>query len=218
MERRAASLRRLDAFRSGDIEAVTGSTPASPARFLPIRRFMCRRRRGSLGSPRFGYRIWPVSKPAARNCSRLPTVSRKSVPLRVILPFGNSSSELLHFANAARRSFDASCAYPGFRPSARQHQPASTFAKASQAPASFRPRALSTPRRFAPQAGLQAYFIPQPCPGPILFRGSFSPRSRTVSSTAHSCPHAVSTVSLIGRPVAAMTMPRLRGFAPREGT
>jgi hypothetical protein len=46
----------------------------------------------------------------------------------------------------------------------------------------FRPQPLSGSRRFSPQAGLQAYFIPQPCPGPILFRGLFSPRSRTISS------------------------------------
>jgi hypothetical protein len=33
-----------------------------------------------------------------------------------------------------------------------------------------------------------------------------------------SCPLAVVAVSLIGRPVATNTAPRLRGFAPREGT
>jgi hypothetical protein len=52
----------------------------------------------------------------------------------------------------------------------------------SRALASFRPRAFSAPRRFPPQVGLRAYFIPQPRPGPILFRGLFSPRSRTISS------------------------------------
>jgi hypothetical protein len=80
MERRAASLRRLDAFRSGDIDTVTGPTPASPARFLPIRRFMCRRRRGSLGSPRFGYHVglFPSSWPATV-LAFLPSLAKASL-------------------------------------------------------------------------------------------------------------------------------------------
>jgi hypothetical protein len=58
----------------------------------------------------------------------------------------------------------------------------------SQIPTPFRPQALSASRRFSPQVGLQAYFIPQPCSGPILFRGSFSSRSRTISSIAELFP------------------------------
>jgi hypothetical protein len=90
--------------------------------------------------------------------------------------------------NAARRSFDASCAYPGFWPSSRHHQLASTHVEISQIPTMFRPQALSASRRFSPQVDLQAYFIPQPYSGPILFRGSFSPRSRTISSIAELFP------------------------------
>jgi hypothetical protein len=37
---------------------------------------------------------------------------------------------------------------------------------------SFRPQAVSASRRFPPRSRLQACFIPQPCSGPILFRGS----------------------------------------------
>jgi hypothetical protein len=140
----------------------------------------------------------PVSKPAVRYCSRLPTVSRKSFPLRVILPFGNSSSELLHFDQRRslvfRRELRLSgvsalfTASPTCIRSERISFETHSNVEISQIPTPFRPQALSASRRFSPQAGLQAYFIPQPCSGPILFRGSFSPHSRTISSIAELFP------------------------------
>jgi hypothetical protein len=59
--------------------------------------------------------------------------------------------------------------------------------------------------------------------------GDYSLRAAVLSSSATvdcspivvdslSCPLAVVAASLIGRPVATKTTPRLRGFAPREGT
>jgi hypothetical protein len=85
-------------------------------------------------------------------------------------------------------------------------------------PTLFRPQALAASRRFSPQVGLQAYFIPQPCSGPILFRGFFSPRSRTISSIVQIFPLAVEHQTTNRLPDRRHSVPRLRGFSPREGT
>jgi hypothetical protein len=161
-----------------------------PRGCLPIRRFICRRRRGSLGSPRFGAsfacfqaRSPQLFSPSYRLSLKFPEASHPSI--RQLL-LGAPSLRI----NAARWSFDASCAYPGSRPSARHHRSASIhesrifrpapLVETSQVSTMFRPQALTASRRFSPRIGSQAYFIPQPCPGPILFRGLFSPRSRTI--------------------------------------
>jgi len=49
----------------------------------------------------------------------------------------------------------------------------------SHAVASFRPQAFTAFRRLPPRSGLQAYFIPQPRPGSLPFRG-FSSRAATL--------------------------------------
>jgi hypothetical protein len=56
----------------------------------------------------------------------------------------------------------------GFPPSSR-HQPTASTSAGIPAPATFRPRRFTRPRRFAPPPALRACFIPQPRPG---FRSS----------------------------------------------
>jgi hypothetical protein len=77
---------------------------------------------------------------------------------------------------------------------ARRH-----FRWASHRPASLRPQAFSTSRRFFPLSSLQAYFIPQPRPGSVSSRGLLSPRSHPSSS------EGVAPVSLPHRPLTFMT-------------
>lgn len=100
----------------------------------------------------------------------------KELVSRVILPFG-----LLLLGVPSPRTplevFRPELTYPGFWPSSRRHQLASTHRGGTQRPASFRPQALSTSRRFSPQAGLQVCFALQPCPGPIPVQGLLSQRS-----------------------------------------
>jgi hypothetical protein len=162
-------------------------------------------------------RARPVSMPAPRNCSRLSPSLERASPSES--SFRSATPPRSSFAsNAARRSFDASATYPGSRPSSRRHQPASTFVKASRALTSFRPQPFAGSRRFTPLVGLQACFIPQPRPGPILFRGSILFAQPYYLVDSLSCPLAVGAVSLTGRPIPTKTGPRLRGFSPREGT
>jgi len=162
--------------------AVTGCTPSSPTRFMPIRRFVCRGRRGSLGSPRFGYcvtcfqaRSPQLFSPSYRLSQKRPFASHPSV--RQLL-LGAPSLRTTPLAGLSTRAAPTR----GFGPRHDITNPRPRIAKASQA--SLR----SVLRRSQPldgllrKFGLQACFIPQPCPGPILFRGSFSSRSRTISS------------------------------------
>lgn len=61
-------------------KTVAGSLPKSPSRLWPIRRFICRWRRGSLGSPRFGARVglFPSSRPATV-LAVLPSLAKVSL-------------------------------------------------------------------------------------------------------------------------------------------
>lgn len=154
--------------------------------------------------------------PARRNCSRLLTVSRKSVPFRVILTFGASSSEYLHLRHRSP-AFRRERYLPGvlalFTTSLVRVLQRTSRPKRR---ASFRPQALSASRRFAPRSSSQACFIPQPCSGPILFRGS-SLSAQPCFLVENRCLLAVVAAPLLGRPSSTSTAPRLRGFAPREG-
>jgi len=58
-------------------------------------------------------------------------------------------------------------------------------------PATFRPQAFSTSRRFAPRIGSQAYFIPLPRPGFSSVQGLLPSRSLSLL-IEESCPLAVS--------------------------
>lgn len=70
-----------------------------------------------------------------------------------------------------RPTFRPAQIYPGFWPSSRHHESASTHRRGSQASATCRPWAFSALRRFAPHSRLQACFIPQPRPGFIHVQG-----------------------------------------------
>lgn len=77
---RAASLCRLDAFRSGGEDPSPALRRSLPRGLLPIRRFICRRRRGSLGSPRFGaaYSLFPSPR-SATVLAVLPSLAKASL-------------------------------------------------------------------------------------------------------------------------------------------
>jgi hypothetical protein len=121
---------------------------------------------------------------------------RVSSPQPPLLPFGESTT------------------YLGFGPPSTSH----TGRPLTRLPssASFRPQALSASRRFSPPHGLQAYFIPQPSPGPLPVQG-FLHLAQPPSLIRRSYPHAVGLDPLTHEWAAANPSPRLRGLAPCEG-
>jgi len=74
-------------------------------------------------------------------------------------------------------------------------------------PSRLRPQAFSASRRFSPPFSLQAYSIPQPCTGFILFRG-FSLRAAALPHRKSACPLVVSrTTAHQPRLVATLVRP-----------
>jgi hypothetical protein len=165
----------------------------------------------------------PVSMPPFV-CCRPPAVSWKSVPFQVILPFGyvllRAPSLPSPLDDLSVRALPARGLGPLHdvtrqRPRATQLSP-QTHARVP------RPSLRSVLRRsqpldgFPPLPSSRACFIPQPCPGPILFRGLLSPRSRAGSSPTLLCPLAVVRRTTHRSPGAHDSTPRLRGLAPRR--
>lgn len=122
---------------------------------------------------------------------------------------------------------------PGFRPSSRYHQAASTQRAGSQTHTTFRPQAFAASRRLTPPLDSPAYFIRQPSPGFIPFRG-FSPRAATLTRREQlppcRCPpsaqrpRAMAAVGLLDYEVFIRARKRLAGlvlsaplFAPLIG-
>lgn len=158
--------------------------------------------------------LFPCPRP--ETWSRQPTVSRKSVPFRVIQPFGDSSSEFLrlqHRSPVFRRELYLPGVSALFTTSltgvhVRKDIPSPRFVPSSGA------LSLSTFFSAHELAGLfhpAAVFRTHPVQGLIL---SAQPYFLVESLL---CPLVVVAASLIGRPVSTKTAPRLRGFAPREG-
>jgi len=170
----------------------------SPAKLRRLE--SCKQGRSRLiGSPRF-LLCSPVSKLAEQVflSTTVSLVIREGHPH---LPFALPRSSFTHFtAHAFRRSLS----YQGLGPRRDltrsrplivlqgTRSPRSTISPApalgtpmlqknSSSPASVRPQALSASRRFTPRTGLRACFIPQPCSGPLPFRG-FSLRAASLSS------------------------------------
>jgi hypothetical protein len=86
----------------------------------------------------------------------------------------------------------------------------------SHAVTSFRPQAFPAFRRLPPRSGLQAYFIPQPRPGSLPFRG-FSSRAATLPFRKELPPGRLLPPRADRlAPAATRFGPRLRGLHPRE--
>jgi len=152
---------RLHAFVSHEVHADSKVCMQGASRFIGFTAIRILRN------------LFPSSQPATV-LAVLPSLAKASLresSFRSATPPRSSFTS----NNAARRSFDASCAYPGFRPSSRHHQPASTNRESFPSFASFRPQALSASRRFTPQVWLAGLFHPaavsrtHPVQGLILF-------------------------------------------------
>lgn len=160
----------------------------------------CKQGRSQLiGSPRFQWSS-PVSKLAELVflSSTVSLVIREGHPH---MPFALPQSSFTHFTAHAFRRLHS---YQGLGPphdltrprplviSLGSRGPRSSTSSApalgtpmlqknSSSSASVRPQAFSASRRFTPRTGLRACFVPQPCPGPLPFRG-FSLRAAALSS------------------------------------
>jgi hypothetical protein len=149
-----------------------GDTSPSPGPALPlvgltgIRRLVCRPQCSSLVP--CTTRPGPVSMPWRVLCDRPSAgIVRPQVhPSLTALPFRVPSH--LVPPDAFRRR--ARCS--GSRPS-HDITGARPLTRGFPGLATFRPRAFAAPRRLSPLSGSGACFIPQPCPGPILSRGSY---------------------------------------------
>jgi hypothetical protein len=153
----------------------------------------------------------PVSMPPEHFSTR-PLV--EAVTLRLQVSREGASTEFLRVPPA--RSFRRAPAYQGSRPSSRHHRSASTYRGGSQASATFRPRAFSAPRRFAPRPDCVGLFHPTTtCRVDGPSRG-FSPRA-VPPSFRRALPPCRSTPGT-HRPEAGChtQAPRLRGFLPHE--
>jgi hypothetical protein len=148
--------------------------------------------------------------------------SRRSVPptfrseSKLGLALGPSSSEFL-CTLVVPRAFRLETRLPGFRPSSRHHRFASTRHKRTQAPATFRPQAFATSRRFTPRNVPQACFILQPRSGfpsrsgASLLVQPFLPHREKLPPCRFARPSSPAETGCQSNP------PRLRGFAPHEG-
>lgn len=105
---------------------------------------------------------------------------------------------------------------PGFLPSSRRHQNASTIREAFQLFATLRPQAFSTSRRFLPRSGSRACSIPQPRPGFNLFKG-FSLCAATLPHRKELAPLPLASRRSLTEMSCHDRLPRLRGFSLRPG-
>lgn len=122
--------------------------------------------------------MFPCS-PAPDQVRRSPDVNHVGFSLRVVLPLQSS------FAISPARSLSRASSLPEFRPSSRHHSRASTHSREDSSLATFRPRVLTTPRRFSPLSSSGACFIPEPRPGHTPRPGASPSAQRlSVSSTA----------------------------------
>jgi len=82
-------------------------------------------------------------------------------------------------------------------------------------PATFRPRAFSAPRRFAPRSGFAGLLHPATTSRACSCSGAWPPPAAESSSSEDPCPHAVArTTPDRPKPIAGVERPRLRGVAP----
>jgi hypothetical protein len=121
------------------------------------------------------------------------------------------------FTSSPARSLSSpNDAYQGFGPSLRHHRAASTRARDLHGLAMFRPQAFAASRRFAPQLGSQACFIPQPHPGFLASRG-FSLRAAVLPSSGRAAPMPLAAACSPAEAGCHTRRPRLRGLSPHGG-
>lgn len=154
-------------------------------RLTAVRRLVCRPIAGSLVSRHVTrLRLFP-----GRAESRRPTVRWLRLNPASSFQQQISSSEFLRHSlppRAFRPELTARVLCPLHDITGRVHHHG-----ALQVPASLRPQVLTTSRRFSPRSGLQACFIPQPCPGFQTVQGLCFPRTAAHPHRMRFYPHAV---------------------------
>jgi hypothetical protein len=161
---------------------------------------VCKPIRGSLGSPRHRvHSLFPnpdVDFSRSAVCS--PSVMTASSSFRDASPLQSSFARSPRSGPFGRRP--SSSMVPelhllGFRSLFATSHARSHFSPDFPSPATFRPQAFASSRRFALRPRLRACFIPLPRPGFNLFKG-FSPCASHPSSSEGACPLAVASSSL----------------------
>jgi hypothetical protein len=146
---------------------------------------------------------WPIlSRP---RLFRVSTMSAAALVFRLGRPTGVSCP---HRGVTGAR--------PLHRPRFRCRRECVHSARDIPSPATFRPRAFSTPRRFSPRTGFAGLLRPATTSRAGSCSRAWPPPAAEPSSSEDRCPLAVvRTTPDRPKPIAGVERPRLRGFAPR---
>jgi hypothetical protein len=185
-----------------------------------MRRFVCGRRRCVLGSAAMRSRARPVSMPARpRIFLACPPFLERACPLESSFRSAASSSECLRFEAPLAGLSTRALPTRGFGPHRditllRLHSAKKlpTFSLRSVLRRS-QPRDGFLRKRACRLISSRSRVQDLSCSGNYSLRAAVLSRRKS----AHA-PLPLALLSLIGRPISAISTPRLRGFSPREGT